>query len=155
MRIGFGYDVHRLIVGRELILGGISIPYDLGLDGHSDADVLSHAIIDAILGAAALGDIGSMFPDTDLNYKNIKSLILLSRANKEIEASGYKISNIDATVVAQEPKLSSFILEMRKSIADCLNIGVDQVSVKATTEEKLGFTGTGEGIAAYAVALLE
>ncbi|NLC72721.1 MAG: 2-C-methyl-D-erythritol 2,4-cyclodiphosphate synthase [Ruminococcaceae bacterium] len=155
MRIGFGYDVHRLIVGRELILGGISIPYDLGLDGHSDADVLSHAIIDAILGAAALGDIGSLFPDTDLSFKNIKSLILLSRANKEIEASGYKISNIDATVVAQEPKLSSFILEMRKSIADCLNIGVDQVSVKATTEEKLGFTGTGEGIAAYAVALLE
>ena len=155
MRIGQGYDVHRLSVGRELILGGEEIPHDKGLDGHSDADVLVHAIMDALLGAAALGDIGRHFPDTEEQYKGISSIELLRRVGKILFEYGYSIVNIDSTVIAQKPKLAPFISMMRKNIADALQIDVSKVSVKATTEEGLGFTGNCEGIAAQAVCLIE
>lgn len=155
MRIGQGYDVHRLKAGRRLILGGVEIPYALGLDGHSDADVLLHALMDAMLGAAAMGDIGAMFPDSDPAYEGADSVQLLAAVNDRLRAAGYAVSNLDCTVVAQEPKLSPYILSMRERIASVLGIAPDRVSVKATTEERLGFTGSGEGIAAQAVVLLE
>lgn len=155
IRIGHGYDVHRLIAGRKLILGGVEIPWDLGLDGHSDADVLLHAVTDALLGAAAMGDIGKLFPDTDPQYRGISSLLLLNRAWEQIAAAGYGISNIDVTVIAQRPKLRPYIDRMRKNMAEVLNLQEDQINVKATTEERLGFTGREEGIAAHAVCLLE
>ena len=154
MRIGTGYDVHRLTADRELILGGVKIPYEKGLLGHSDADVLLHAVMDALLGAAALGDIGSHFPDTDPAYAGISSLTLLEKVGALLEEHFFFIENIDATVVAQAPKLRPYIEEMRKNIAETLNLSIDQISVKATTEEGLGFTGSGEGIAAQAVCLL-
>ena len=153
-RIGHGYDVHRLVTGRPLILGGVTVPYEKGLDGHSDADVLLHAITDALLGAAALGDIGKLYPDTDDRFLGIDSLILLKDSCERLSALGYTVGNIDATVIAQRPKLAPFIQEMRRNIADTLQIPVDAVNVKATTEEHLGFTGNGDGIAAHAVALL-
>ncbi len=155
MRIGHGYDVHRLTTGRRLIIGGVDIPYDKGLLGHSDADVLVHAVIDALIGAAALGDIGSFFPDTDIKYKNADSIVLLKSVSRILSEHGYRIVNIDSTVLAQRPKLSGYILQMRQNIARACSIDVDCVSVKATTEEGLGFTGTGEGIAAYSVCLIE
>lgn len=154
MRIGHGYDVHRLVEGRKLILGGIEIPYDRGLLGHSDADVLLHAICDALLGAAALGDIGRHFPDTDEQYRGIDSRVLLNKTVFLVKEKGLQISNIDCTIVAQKPKLKDYIEAMCKVIADCCNIGIDCVNVKATTEEGMGFTGDGSGIAAYAVCLL-
>jgi 2-C-methyl-D-erythritol 2,4-cyclodiphosphate synthase len=154
-RIGHGYDVHRFAPERKLILGGVQIPYEKGLLGHSDADVLVHAIMDALLGALALGDIGKHFPDTDPNYKDISSLKLLFLVNNLIRKHGFIISNIDSTIIAQKPKLVVFIDEMRKNIADTLNIDISQISIKATTEEGLGFTGSLEGIAAHAVCLLE
>ncbi len=155
MRIGHGYDVHRLIAGRKLILGGVEIPYILGLDGHSDADVLLHAMMDALLGAAALGDIGHLFPDTDPAYKGISSLKLLAVVAARIREKGYEIGNIDATVIAQKPKLAPFIEAMRKETARVLQIDPDRLNIKATTEERLGFSGREEGIAAHAVCLLE
>ena len=155
MRIGHGYDVHRLIAGRKLILGGVEIPYILGLDGHSDADVLLHAVMDALLGAAALGDIGHLFPDTDPAYKDISSLKLLAVVAARIREKGYEIGNIDATVIAQKPKLAPFIEAMRKETARVLQIDPDRLNIKATTEERLGFSGREEGIAAHAVCLLE
>lgn len=155
MRIGHGYDVHRLIAGRKLILGGVEIPYILGLDGHSDADVLLHAVMDALLGAAALGDIGHLFPDTDPAYKGISSLKLLAVVAARIREKGYEIGNIDATVIAQKPKLAPFIEAMRKETARVLQIDPDRLNIKATTEERLGFSGREEGIAAHAVCLLE
>ena len=155
MRIGHGYDVHRLTEGRKLILGGVDIPYEKGLLGHSDADVLTHAIMDALLGAAALGDIGKLFPDTDPAYAGADSLVLLERVRERLSKAGYRVGNIDATILAQRPKLAPHIPQMRANLADRLGIEVDQVSVKATTEEGLGFTGTGEGMAAHAVCLLE
>ena len=155
MRIGHGYDVHRLKEGRKLILGGVEIPHTKGLDGHSDADVLVHAIMDALLGAAALGDIGVHFPDTDDAYLNIDSMILLDRVRKAITDRGYRIGNIDATILAQKPRLSAFLPQMKQHIAQTLAINADQVNIKATTEEKLGFTGEEQGIAAHAVCLLE
>jgi 2-C-methyl-D-erythritol 2,4-cyclodiphosphate synthase len=155
MRIGHGYDVHRLIPGRKLILGGVDIPYHKGLLGHSDADVLTHAIIDSLLGAAALGDIGGLFPDTDPAFENADSLKLLAQVCELIAGKGYKIANIDSTVIAQAPKLKPYIEEMRQNFAAACKINLDQISVKATTEENLGFTGTGEGIAAHAVCLIE
>lgn len=155
LRIGHGYDVHKLVSDRKLILGGVDIPYEKGLLGHSDADVLLHAISDALLGAAALGDIGKHFPDTDSAYKNADSLILLSKVGEIIRSSGYQVSNIDATVIAQAPKLAPHILQMRKNIAKALLLEIDDVSVKATTEEHLGFTGRGEGISAHAVCIIE
>lgn len=155
MRIGHGYDVHRLIAGRKLILGGVQIPYILGLDGHSDADVLLHAMMDALLGAAALGDIGHLFPDTDPAYKGISSLKLLAVVAARIREKGYEIGNIDATVIAQKPKLAPFIEAMRKETARVLQIDPDRLNIKATTEERLGFSGREEGIAAHAVCLLE
>ena len=154
MRIGTGYDVHKLVEGRDLILGGVKIEHTLGLLGHSDADVLLHAIMDAILGAVALGDIGYHFPDTDDKYKGANSLMLLQEVGKLIEKEGYKVGNIDATVIAQRPKLRPFIDEMRGNIAQALKLNINQVSVKATTEEHLGFTGREEGISSQAVALL-
>lgn len=154
MRIGQGYDVHRLVTGRKLILGGVEIPHSLGLLGHSDADVLLHAICDALLGAAALGDIGKLFPDNDPKYEGISSLLLLQECGKRLQ-NDYKIANIDATVIAQQPKLAPFIPEMRERIAETLGLETGKVSVKATTEEKLGFTGREEGIAAMAVVLLD
>lgn len=154
MRIGHGYDVHPLKEGRKLILGGVDIAYEKGLDGHSDADVLVHAIMDALLGAAALGDIGKLFPDTDPAYKGADSIKLLSVVGGKLKNAGYTVGNIDATVVAQAPKLAPFIPEMIKNIAAALQIESGQVSVKATTEEHLGFTGTGQGIAAHAVCLI-
>ena len=154
MRIGMGYDVHRLAENRDLILGGVKIPHSLGLLGHSDADVLLHAISDAILGAAALGDIGKHFPDTDESYKGADSMKLLAEVVSKIEAKNYKIGNVDATIVAQKPKLAPYIETMRENIAKTLKVDVDAVNVKATTEEKLGFTGSEEGISAYAVALI-
>ncbi len=154
VRIGHGYDVHRLVPDRALILGGVTIPFEKGLLGHSDADVLLHAICDALLGALALGDIGKHFPDTDEQYKNIDSRILLSRTAELIREKGWQIGNIDATVIAQAPRLSPYIQEMRENIATVLNIPLDAISVKATTEEHLGFTGEGFGIAAHAVCLL-
>ncbi len=155
MRIGSGYDVHKLVENRDLILGGVNIPYEKGLLGHSDADVLLHAIMDALLGAAALRDIGGHFPDTDPAYKGADSKKLLSCVWDLISQKEYCIMNIDATVIAQRPKLKPYIPEMRKNIAEILHIDIDQVNVKATTEEGLGFTGAGEGIAASAVCLLE
>lgn len=155
MRIGSGYDVHRLIEGRKLILGGVDIPYEKGLLGHSDADVLVHAIMDALLGAAALGDIGLHFPDSDDSYKGISSLELLKKVGDILEKNLFFISNIDSTIVAQEPKLRPYIDTMRENIAKSLDLDISRVSVKATTEEKLGFTGAKEGIAATAVCLLE
>ncbi len=154
MRIGTGYDVHRLTGERKLILGGVDIPYERGLAGHSDADVLLHAIMDAMLGAAALGDIGAQFPDTDESYKGISSLILLERVGELLADNRFAVSNIDSTIIAQAPKLRPYIDEMRKNIAEALSLDISAVSVKATTEEGLGFTGKGEGIAAQAVCLL-
>ncbi len=154
IRVGHGYDVHRLTADRKLILGGVEIPYELGLLGHSDADVLLHAIADALLGAAALGDIGKHFPDNDSTYKNIDSRILLQKVVELIKAKGYEISNIDATVVMQKPKLAPFIPKMIENIADDCGIDPSQVNVKATTEEKLGFTGEGLGAASHAVCLI-
>lgn len=154
MRIGHGYDVHRLVENRKLIIGGVNIPFEKGLLGHSDADVLIHAIMDALLGAAALGDIGKMFPDNDAAYKDADSAELLRLVNERILFAGYKIENIDSTVVAQAPKLSGYIQSMREKIAFVLKISVEQINVKATTEEHLGFTGAGEGIAAHAVVLI-
>lgn len=154
MRIGFGYDVHRFVEGRNLILGGVNIPFSKGLLGHSDADVLVHAVIDALFGAAALGDIGKHFPDTDEKYKGISSIKLLSECAKELAENGYRISNIDSTVVAQSPKLLPYIEEMRKNIAEAIGIDMSQISIKGKTEEKLGFTGDGSGIKAYAAALI-
>ena len=154
MRIGTGYDVHRLVQERDLIVGGVKIPYEKGLLGHSDADVLLHAIMDALLGAAALGDIGLHFPDTDPAYKGISSLLLLKRTGELLLEKGYLIENIDSVIIAQEPKMRPYIEEMRKNIADALEIETEQVNVKATTEEGLGFTGAKEGIAASAVCLL-
>ena len=155
MRIGHGYDVHKLTEGRKLILGGVDIPYEKGLLGHSDADVLIHAIMDALLGAAALGDIGKLFPDNDPAYAGADSLVLLERVGERIAQAGYRVGNIDATILAQRPKLAPHIPQMRANLAHRLGLDVDQVSVKATTEEGLGFTGTGEGMAAHAVCLLE
>lgn len=155
MRIGSGYDVHKLVEDRKLILGGVTIPYEKGLLGHSDADVLLHAIMDALLGAAALGDIGTHFPDTDERYRGISSLKLLEHVHSLLDEHNYLIGNIDATLIAQRPKLAPFIPQMRQQIADSLQIRLDQISVKATTEEGLGFTGSGEGISASAVCLLE
>lgn len=155
LRIGHGYDVHKLVEGRRLILGGVDIPYEKGLLGHSDADVLLHAISDSLLGAAALGDIGKHFPDTDVAYKNADSLVLLSRVNEIISSAGYKVSNVDATVIAQAPKLAMHIEQMRKNIAKALSVELCDISVKATTEEKLGFTGRGEGISAHAICIIE
>lgn len=154
MRIGHGYDVHRICEGRALVLGGVTLDVSFGLDGHSDADVLTHAIIDALLGAAALGDIGRMFPDTDPQYRGISSLILLQTAYQAVCAAGYRLNNLDATILCQRPKLAPAIPEMRKKLAQTLDVPVDAVSVKATTEEKLGFTGRGEGVSAHAVCLL-
>ena len=154
MRIGTGYDVHRLVSGRKLILGGVEIPYEKGLDGHSDADVLLHAVMDALLGAAALGDIGQHFPDNDPAYSGIASTLLLERVSEILKEAGYEIENIDATIICQRPKLKDYIQEMRKMMAEVLGISLTQVSVKATTEEGLGFTGAGEGIACQAVCLL-
>ena len=154
MRVGMGYDVHKLVEGRDLILGGVKIPHTLGLLGHSDADVLLHAIMDALLGAAALGDIGKHFPDTDPAYKGISSIKLLEHVGELLEENGYVISNIDATVVAQKPKLRPYIEEMEQNIADTHKIAKDQVNVKATTEEGLGFTGTQEGISSQAICML-
>ena len=155
MRIGHGYDVHRLTAGRSLILGGVSIPYELGLLGHSDADVLTHALMDALLGAAALGDIGQLFPDSDPSYAGISSLILLERVMETLDQHGYQVNNVDVTVLAQQPKLAPHIPAMREKLANAMKLSVHQVSVKATTEEGLGFTGNGEGIAAHAVVLLD
>lgn len=155
MRIGHGYDVHRLTAGRRLILGGVEIPHTLGLLGHSDADVLTHAIMDAMLGALALGDIGQHFPDTDPRYAGADSLQLLRGVTGLMQAQGWLLGNLDATILAQAPKLASHIPQMRQNLAQCLGCEVEQVSVKATTEEKLGFTGRQEGIAAHAVVLLQ
>jgi 2-C-methyl-D-erythritol 2,4-cyclodiphosphate synthase len=155
MRIGHGYDVHRLTEGRKLILGGVEIPYDKGLLGHSDADVLAHAVADSLLGAAALGDIGTHFPDTDPAFKNADSLMLLTRVCMLLAQKNYRIANIDATVIAQAPKLKPYIAAIRERLAAACGVGLDQISVKATTEEHLGFTGAGEGIAAHAVCLIE
>ncbi len=155
MRIGQGYDVHRLVEGRKLIIGGVEIPYTKGLEGHSDADVLVHAIMDALLGAAALGDIGVFFPDTDEQYKGADSIELLQKVREVLLGEGYITSNIDATIVAENPKMRPYIDEMRRNIARALHIDVDQVNIKATTEERMGFTGRGDGISATAVCLLE
>ncbi len=154
MRIGHGYDVHRLTEGRDLILGGVKIPYSLGLDGHSDADVLLHAVMDALLGAAALRDIGYHFPDTDPAYKGADSLKLLGIVGGMIRDAGYQVGNIDVTMIAQKPKLKEYIPQMTKNIAAALGIAENQVNVKATTEERLGFTGSGEGMSCHAVCLL-
>ena len=154
MRIGTGYDVHRLTAGRPLILGGVTIPHPLGLDGHSDADVLVHAVMDALLGAAALGDIGKLFPDTDERYRGCSSLWLLEQVGEALRQAGYRVGNIDATIVAQRPKLAPHLMVMCENIAHTLGIPAGDVSVKATTEEHLGFTGREEGIAAQAVCLI-
>ena len=155
MRIGHGYDVHRLVEGRDLILGGVKIPYEKGLLGHSDADVLLHAVSDALLGAAGLGDIGRHFPDTDPKYKGADSLELLRQVYRKISEKGYKVGNIDVTMIAQKPKLKDYIPQMQANIAAAVGTAPDRVNVKATTEEKLGFTGTGEGMSCHAVCLLE
>lgn len=155
MRIGHGYDVHKLSQDRKLIIGGVEIPFEAGLLGHSDADVLLHAVCDSLLGAAALGDIGKYFPDTDPAYKNINSLFLLKKVGELISEGGYKICNIDATIIAQSPKMSPYIQKMRENIAEALNIDVSLVSVKATTEEGLGFSGRKEGISAHSVCLID
>ncbi|MCQ4726029.1 2-C-methyl-D-erythritol 2,4-cyclodiphosphate synthase [Anaerotignum faecicola] len=155
LRIGNGYDVHKLAEGRKLIIGGVEIPYEKGLLGHSDADVLVHAVMDSLLGAAALGDIGKHFPDNSERYKDISSIFLLKNVFSLLENEGYSIINIDASIIAQEPKMAPYIEIMRKNIADALNIDMGAVNIKATTEEGLGFTGRGEGIAASAVCLIE
>lgn len=155
MRIGNGYDVHKLVEGRKLILGGVDVPYEKGLLGHSDADVLIHAIMDALLGACALGDIGKLFPDSDAEFKDISSILLLKKVAEVLKRENYTIINIDSIVAAQKPKLAPYIQEMRSNIANALEIPVDCVSVKATTTEHLGFEGRGEGISSYAVCLLE
>lgn len=155
MRIGHGYDVHRLVEGRDLILGGVKIPYEKGLLGHSDADVLLHAVSDALLGAAGLGDIGRHFPDTDPKYKGADSLELLRQVYRKISEKGYKVGNVDVTMIAQKPKLKDYIPQMQANIAAAVETAPDRVNVKATTEEKLGFTGTGEGMSCHAVCLLE
>lgn len=155
IRIGHGYDVHKLVEGRDLIIGGVNIPHTLGLLGHSDADVLLHAIMDSILGALALGDIGKHFPDTDNKYLGISSMKLLSQVFEVMKSAGYRIGNLDATVIAQKPKLRGYIDVMRKNVADVLECDVDDVNIKATTEERLGFTGREEGISAHAVVLIE
>lgn len=154
IRIGYGYDVHKLVEGRKLILGGVEIPHILGLSGHSDADVLLHAITDALLGALALGDIGKHFPDTDPKYKNVDSRILLRETHKLIREKGYELVNLDATIVAQEPKLAPYIIQIRETIASDLNTGVEDISIKATTSEWLGFEGRKEGVSSSAVVLL-
>lgn len=155
MRIGHGYDVHRLVEGRALILGGVKISYEKGLLGHSDADVLLHAISDALLGAASLGDIGRHFPDTDPTYKDADSMKLLGAVVQKIDAAGYRVGNVDATVIAQKPKLMEYIPQMQRNISVTLNVAQSQINVKATTEEKLGFTGDGSAMAAHAVCILE
>lgn len=154
MRVGIGYDVHKLVEDRELIIGGVTIPYEKGLLGHSDADVLVHAIMDALLGAAALGDIGKHFPDTDETYKGVSSIELLKKVKELIESKFYIIENIDATIIAQKPKLSTYLTDMVKNIANALGIKENQVNIKATTEEGLGFTGEGKGIASNAICML-
>lgn len=154
MRIGTGYDVHKLVEGRRLIIGGVEIPYEKGLLGHSDADVLVHAVMDALLGAAALGDIGKHFPDSDPKYKGADSLMLMREVRRILSENGFEVGNVDATIIAQAPRMSPHIDTMRRNIADALGLDVSQVSVKATTEERLGFTGRGEGISAQAVALI-
>lgn len=154
MRVGLGYDVHRLVDNRALIIGGVEIPHSLGLLGHSDADVLIHAIMDSLLGAAALGDIGKHFPDTDIKFKGISSIELLKHVKQLIDDNNYEIGNIDATIIAQQPKMSPHISSMRTNISDALNINIDQVNIKATTEEGLGFTGSEEGIASQSICLL-
>ena len=155
LRVGHGYDVHRLVEGRALILGGVTVPFDRGLLGHSDADVLTHAVMDALLGAAALGDIGKLFPDSDAAYAGADSIALLERVTALLREHGWQVGNVDATVVAQTPKLAPYVPEMRRRLAEAMGLDVDCVSVKATTEERLGFTGSGEGMAAHAVALIE
>lgn len=155
LRVGHGYDVHRLVERRALILGGVTVPFDRGLLGHSDADVLTHAVMDALLGAAALGDIGKLFPDSDAAYAGADSIALLERVTALLREHGWQVGNVDATVVAQAPKLAPYIPEMRRRLAEAMGLDVDCVSVKATTEERLGFTGSGEGMAAHAVALIE
>lgn len=155
MRIGHGYDVHRLTPGRKLILGGVEIPFALGLDGHSDADVLTHAVMDALLGAAAMRDIGVLFPDNDPTFKNISSILLLREVMCRLTRQGYRVVNVDVTVLAQRPKLRDYIPQMVENLAAELRVSFDRVNVKATTEEGLGFTGSGEGIACHAVCLLE
>ena len=155
MRIGHGYDVHRLVEGRKCIIGGVEIPYEKGLLGHSDADVLLHAVMDAVLGAMAAGDIGKLFPDSDPAYKGADSLVLTRRVAEVMGERGYRLGNVDATVIAQAPKMAPHIPAMRQNIADAFGVDADRISVKATTEERLGFTGSGEGIAAHAVCLLE
>ena len=155
MRIGHGYDVHRLVEGRDLILGGVKIEYELGLLGHSDADVLLHAVMDALLGAAGLRDIGYHFPDTDPRYKGADSRVLLRAVKEKLDAAGYRVSNVDVTMIAQRPKLKPFIPQMMENIASDLGIDISRVNVKATTEEHLGFTGAGEGMSCHAVCLLE
>lgn len=155
MRIGHGYDVHRLIAGRKLILGGVEIPHQLGLDGHSDADVLLHAVSDALLGAAGLRDIGYHFPDTDPQYKGADSLELLRCVGQKVKAAGYRISNVDVTLIAQKPKVGAFIPQMMQNIAGALELPANRINVKATTEERLGFTGDESGMACHAVCLLE
>ena len=154
MRIGMGYDVHKLVEGRDLILGGVKIPYEKGLLGHSDADVIVHAIMDALLGAAALGDIGQHFPDTDPQYEGISSIELLKHVGRLLDENNYVIENIDSTIIAQRPKMMPHLQQMRQNVADALNIELNQVNIKATTEEGLGFTGSGEGISAQAICLL-
>jgi len=155
LRIGQGYDVHRLAAGRELILGGVSIPYEKGLLGHSDADVLLHALMDALLGAAGLGDIGTLFPDTDPRYAGASSLLLLIRVGEKLGAAGYVLVNADVTLLAQAPKIAPYRQAMVENIADALGVGLEQINVKATTEEGLGFTGDGSGMAAHAIVLIE
>ena len=155
MRVGMGYDVHKLVEGRKLILGGVEIPYEKGLLGHSDADVMLHAVMDALLGAAALGDIGLHFPDTDPKYKGASSIKLLEHVGRLLEENGYMIENIDATIIAQRPKMRPHIDQMRENMAKALKIDVDQINVKATTEEGLGFTGSGEGISSQAICAIE
>ena len=155
MRIGMGYDVHKLAAGRPLVIGGVVIPYEKGLLGHSDADVLTHAVMDALLGAAALGDIGTHFPDTDQRFLGADSMALLERVKALLHREGYTVGNVDATIIAQKPKMQPYIEEMRKNLAHCLGVEKNCVNVKATTEEGLGFTGAGDGVAANAVVLLE
>ena len=155
MRIGHGYDVHRLTEGRKLILGGVEIPFERGLDGHSDADVLVHALMDALLGAAGLPDIGAQFPDTDERYRGISSMLLLAEVMRLLRENGFRVGNADVTVLAQRPKLKDYIPQMRENLARAMDVPPDRVNVKATTEEGLGFTGSGEGIACHAVCLLE
>lgn len=155
LRVGHGYDVHRLVEGRALILGGVTVPFDRGLLGHSDADVLTHAVMDALLGAAALGDIGKLFPDSDAAYAGADSIALLERVTALLREHGWQVGNVDATVVAQAPRLAPYIPEMRRRLAEAMGLDVDCASVKATTEERLGFTGSGAGMAAHAVALIE